>query len=131
MINSKPEGINPWVKNIMEFHEKFNHHVSHKGYRPNIDEITLRNNLLLEEVEECIFATIDGKRADILDALADIITVCIGTALVYGFDIDEAMHRVHESNMSKLGADGKPVYRADGKIGKGDNFVPPYLDDLV
>jgi predicted HAD superfamily Cof-like phosphohydrolase len=82
-------------------------------------------------VEECIFATIDGKRADILDALADTITVCIGTALVYGFDLDEAMARVHESNMSKLGADGKPIYRADGKILKGENFVPPYLDDLV
>ena len=131
MLRSSPNEPSPWVKNIKEFHEKFGHPVNSQGYRPNIDEISLRNTLLLDEVEECIFATIDGKRADILDALADTITVCIGTALLYGFDIDEAMARVHESNMSKLGADGKPIYRADGKILKGDEFVPPYLDDLV
>jgi len=47
------------------------------------------------------------------------------------WDLDEAMRRVHESNMSKLGEDGKPIYRADGKVLKGPNYKPPYLNDLI
>ena len=47
------------------------------------------------------------------------------------WDLDEAMRRVHKSNMSKLGEDGKPIYRADGKVLKGPNYQPPYLNDLI
>jgi len=47
------------------------------------------------------------------------------------WDLDEAMHRVHESNMSKLDEDGKPIYREDGKVLKGPNYSPPNLEDLV
>jgi predicted HAD superfamily Cof-like phosphohydrolase len=47
------------------------------------------------------------------------------------WDLDEAMHRVHESNMSKLGEDGKPIYRADGKVLKGPNYKEPTLTDLI
>ena len=48
-----------------------------------------------------------------------------------GWDLDETLHRVHESNMSKLDEDGKPIYRDDGKVLKGPNYAPPNLDDLV
>ena len=47
------------------------------------------------------------------------------------WDLDEAMHRIHESNMSKLGDDGKPIYREDGKVLKGPNYKPPILNDLI
>ena len=48
-----------------------------------------------------------------------------------GWDLDEALHRVHESNMSKLDEDGKPIYREDGKVLKGPTYAPPQLEDLV
>jgi predicted HAD superfamily Cof-like phosphohydrolase len=47
------------------------------------------------------------------------------------WDIDEAMRRIHKSNMSKLDEEGKPIYRADGKVLKGENYAPPILDDLI
>ena len=47
------------------------------------------------------------------------------------WDLEEALFRVHKSNMSKLGLDGKPIRRRDGKVMKGPNYEPPYLDDLV
>lgn len=72
----------------------------------------------------------EAKR-ETLDGLADSIVVLIGTALAFGLDLNEAMKRVHRSNMSKMGPDGRPIYREDGKILKGPDFKPPVLDDLV
>ena len=66
-----------------------------------------------------------------LKELADLVYVCFQFAASQEWDLDEAMRRVHKSNMSKLGADGKPIYRADGKVLKGPNYMPPNLDDLI
>ena len=66
-----------------------------------------------------------------LKELADLVYVCYQMAASQEWDLDEAMHRIHESNMSKLGEDGKPIYRADGKVLKGPNYKPPILNDLV
>ena len=66
-----------------------------------------------------------------LKELADLVYVCYQMAASQDWDLDEAMRRVHESNMSKLGEDGKPIYRADGKVLKGPNYKPPYLNDLI
>jgi len=66
-----------------------------------------------------------------LKELADLVYVCYQFAASQEWDLDEAMHRVHESNMSKLGEDGKAIYRADGKVLKGPNYRPPYLNDLI
>ena len=57
--------------------------------------------------------------------------VCYQFAASQEWDLDEAMHRVHASNMSKLGEDGKPIYREDGKVLKGPNYEPPKLNDLI
>ncbi len=70
-------------------------------------------------------------RADCLKELADLVYVCYQYAANMGWDLDEALHRVHESNMSKLDENGKPIYREDGKVLKGPNYAPPNLDDLV
>lgn len=72
----------------------------------------------------------DAKR-EVADALGDILVVVIGTALAFGLDIEEIMRRIHKSNMSKLGVGGKPIYRKDGKVMKGPDYEPPYLEDLV
>jgi len=65
-----------------------------------------------------------------LKELCDILYVVYGYAHRCGYDLDTAFNRVHESNMSKLGEDGKPIYREDGKVMKGPNYKPPYLGDL-
>ena len=62
--------------------------------------------------------------------LADLLYVTYGMAVTFGLPIDEVFERVHRSNMSKLGPDGKPLYRDDGKVLKGPNYQPPKLDDL-
>lgn len=71
-----------------------------------------------------------GLKADQLKELADLVFVCYQYAAARGWDLDTAMRRVFESNMSKL-VDGKPQRRSDGKVMKGPNYQPPILDDLV
>ncbi len=69
--------------------------------------------------------------AEALKELADLIYVCYQYAENMGWDLDEALHRVHLSNMSKLDDEGKPIYRDDGKVLKGPNYKPPTLTDLI
>ncbi len=66
-----------------------------------------------------------------LKELADLVYVSYQMAASQDWDLDEAMRRVHKSNMSKLGEDGKPIYRGDGKVLKGPNYAPPNLKDLT
>jgi predicted HAD superfamily Cof-like phosphohydrolase len=68
---------------------------------------------------------------DQLKELADLVYVCYQFAASQEWDLDEAMQRVHESNMSKLDANGRPIYRPDGKVLKGPNYKEPYLLDLI
>lgn len=110
---------------VSEFMEKF-------GQLPNTlpfqDLLDLRYRLIKEEFEELVFATDHEQR---LDALADLLYVVYGTAIVLDYDIDGAFREVHRSNMSKLGADGKPMYRNDGKVLKGPNYSKPNLKPFV
>jgi NTP pyrophosphatase (non-canonical NTP hydrolase) len=71
-----------------------------------------------------------GTKENQLKELADLVFVCYQYAAARGWDLDTAMRRVFESNMSKL-VDGKPLRRSDGKVLKGPNYQPPILDDLV
>jgi len=66
-----------------------------------------------------------------LKELADLVYVCYQYAENMGWFLDEALDRVHKSNMSKLGEDGKPIYREDGKVLKGPNYQPPDLSDII
>ena len=72
-----------------------------------------------------------AKQADLLKELADLVFVCYQFAAAFGLDLDTAMRRVYESNMSKLGADGKPIYREDGKVLKGPNYKRANVSDLI
>ena len=69
--------------------------------------------------------------AEALKELADLVYVCYQYAENMGWFLDEALDRVHVSNMSKLGKDGKPIYRDDGKVLKGPDYEPPTLMDLI
>ena len=71
------------------------------------------------------------NKAECLTELADLVYVCYQYAANMGWDLDEALDRVHESNMTKLGEDGKPIRREDGKVLKGPNYKAPDLTDLV
>ena len=70
-------------------------------------------------------------QTEVLKELSDLVFVCYQFAAAYGLDLDTAMERVFESNMSKLGEDGKPIYREDGKVLKGPNYFKPVLSDLI
>ena len=70
-------------------------------------------------------------KEEALKELADLVYVCYQYAENMGWFLDEALDRVHKSNMSKLGEDGKPIYREDGKVLKGPNYKPPNLTDLI
>ncbi len=89
--------------------------------------------LIVEELAELTSALADHNLAGTLDALVDLRYVCDGGALNFGLAsvFDEAFTRVHASNMSKLGADGKPIHDEAGKIVKGPNYQPPRLEDLT
>ena len=96
-----------------------------------------QRNLITEEFKE--FLEADGMLfrnnpefpQNCLKELSDLVYVCYQYAANMGWDLDEAMFRVHQSNMSKLDEEGKPIYREDGKVLKGPNYKPPNLEDLV
>ena len=95
-----------------------------------------QKNLIVEEFKE--FLEADGfmfkhgqnVQEECLKELADLVYVCYQYAENMNWFLDEALNRVHLSNMSKLGEDGKPIYREDGKVLKGPNYKPPDLSDL-
>ena len=95
-----------------------------------------QKDLIVEEFKE--FLEADGMlfrhgrnlKEECLKELADLVYVCYQYAENMGWFLDEALDRVHKSNMSKLGEDGKPIYREDGKVLKGPNYKPPTLEDL-
>ena len=95
-----------------------------------------QKNLIVEEFKEFLeaegFLFMHGKnhQEDALKELADLVYVCYQYAENMGWFLDEALDRVHKSNMSKLDDDGNPVYREDGKVLKGPNYKPPTLEDL-
>ena len=96
-----------------------------------------QTNLIVEEFKEFLQADQEmvlmhpQDRAATLKELADLIYVCAQYAENMNWDIEQALRRVHKSNLSKLGEDGKPIKREDGKVLKGPNYQPPDLSDLV
>jgi predicted HAD superfamily Cof-like phosphohydrolase len=100
--------------------------------------LELQSNLIFEEFYEFFDAFdvvqsiphSDEARADALKELADLVYVCFQFAAAIGWELDEALDRVHKSNLSKL-VDGKPLRRDDNKVLKGPNYQPPYLNDLT
>jgi predicted HAD superfamily Cof-like phosphohydrolase len=101
------------------------------GIQNSVENRTMQRDLIAEEYREFIDATISEPYDAELKELADLVYVCFQYAENMEWDLEEALHRVHKSNMSKLGLDGTPIRRADGKVLKGPNYQPPTLTDLV
>ena len=97
----------------------------------------MQRSLIVEEFKEFLDAEnqlllgLTVNATDCLKELSDLVYVCYQYAENLGWDLDEALNRVHQSNMSKLGEDGDPIYREDGKVLKGPKYQPPNLSDLV
>jgi len=103
------------------------------GVSNSPDKADMQLGLIREEYSELRDAhyDCDVSAEATLKELADVVYVCFQYAENLEWDLNTALARVHESNMSKLGQDGKPIRRNDGKILKGPNYRPPYLSDLV
>ena len=91
----------------------------------------LRVELISEELDELCTAIDNDDIVEIADALTDLLYVIYGAGHAYGIDLDECFNEVHDSNMSKLGEDGKPIYREDGKVLKGPDYFAPNLADII
>jgi len=98
---------------------------------PDEDKATRLNNLIMEELMELNEALDNKDVIGIADALTDIIYVTAQQALALGFPVNAMLREVHRSNMSKLGEDGKPIFREDGKVLKGPNFAEPDLEGVL
>lgn len=124
------------LKMMEEFHRAFGHPITRDEGLTNAN-IKLRTKLMHEELHELTEEIWDSEQnqdisPNLLKEGADVLYVLLGTfvSLGLGEQLIEAYKRVHKSNMSKL-EDGKPIYRDDGKVLKGRDYKPPYLDDLL
>ena len=116
------------VKNFME---KFGQEVksSPSFSSPKINE--LRYNLIKEELDEFKQALENKDLLEVADALTDILYVTYGAGHAFGIDLDSCFNEVQNSNMSKLGKDGKPIYNDQGKVMKGPNYFKPDLSKFI
>lgn len=110
---------------VKEFHETYGAYISEESKLPDPSIRELRKSLLQEEFDEYIKAEEENDLVEIADALGDMMYIIYGTAISYGIPLDDIFNEIHSSNMSKLGEDGKPIRREDGKILKGPHFFQP------
>ncbi|QYJ68129.1 nucleoside triphosphate pyrophosphohydrolase family protein [Flavobacterium litorale] len=113
---------------VKTFHNAFGLGVSNVPKGSLSDNVnTLRYNLMKEENEEYLEAVENDDITEIADALGDMLYILCGTILEHGLQhkIEAVFDEIQRSNMSKLGADGKPIYREDGKVMKGPNYFKP------
>jgi len=101
--------------------------------KTNAKEMKLRFDLMAEENEEYLEAANNNDLVEVADALGDMLYILCGTILSHGmqYKIEEVFNEIQRSNMSKLGADGKPIYRADGKVMKGPNYFKPSIKEVL
>ena len=113
------------------FMKTFGQEVKTKAKLSN-DKITdLRISLIKEELEELKKAISDNDLLEIADALTDILYVTYGAGHAFGINLDKCFNEVQESNMSKLGSNGKPIYNESGKVMKGPNYFKPDLSKFL
>ena len=113
---------------VKEFHTAFGLGVSNTAKGSLGDNVnTLRYNLMKEENEEYLEAVQNNDIVEIADALGDMLYILCGTILEHGLQhkIEAVFDEIQRSNMSKLGADGNPIYREDGKVMKGPDYFKP------
>ena len=122
------------LKAVKEFHQAFGLGVKESpiGLLPT-RKLKLRFDLMAEENEEYLEAAQNDDLVEVADALGDMLYILCGTILEHGmqYKIEEVFNEIQNSNMSKLGADGKPIYREDGKVMKGPNYFKPDIKSIL
>lgn len=116
---------------VKDFMTTFGQEVKDKPEFPDAETTELRIELIAEELEELWDACNDKDIVGVADALTDILYVTYGAGHAFGIDLDKCFAEVQRSNMSKLGEDGKPIYRDDGKVLKGPNYSEPDLKSVL
>jgi len=126
------------IKNELDavqlFHEAFNIGINHNPTVAVSEKIKeLRFNLMKEENEEYLEAVKNNDIVEVADALGDMLYILCGTILTHGMQnkITEVFEEIQRSNMSKLGQDGNPIYREDGKVMKGPNYFKPNIKAIL
>ena len=109
------------------FMKTFGQEVKTKAELSNNKINELRISLINEELEELKKSINDNDILEVADALTDILYVAYGAGHAFGINLDKCFNEVQESNMSKLGSDGKPIYNESGKVMKGPNYFKPDL----
>ncbi len=116
---------------VKKFMQTFGQEVKEKAEFPNNKISNLRYNLIVEELQELKEALEKKDIKEVADALTDILYVTYGAGHAFGINLDKCFQEVQNSNMSKLGADGKPIYNENGKVMKGPNYFKPNLNKFV
>ena len=118
-------------ESVKKFMETFGQEIKEKAEFPNTKITTLRLELIREELEELNEAIKKKDIKEVADALTDILYVTYGAGHAFGIDLDKCFSEVQNSNMSKLGLDGKPIYNEMGKVMKGPNYFKPDLSKFI
>jgi len=122
------------LDHVAKFHDTFgiNNELAPKA-EVGSDTFLLRYKLMREENEEYLEAAEKGDLVEIADALGDMMYILCGTILSHGLQhkIEEVFEEIQRSNMSKLDADGKPIYREDGKVLKSELYFKPNIADIL
>ena len=118
-------------QSVKKFMQTFGQEVKNKAEFPNEKIVKLRYELIKEELEELNQAISDKDIKEVADALTDILYVTYGAGHAFGVDLDRCFDEVQQSNMSKLGSDGKPIYNESGKVMKGPNYFKPNLNKFL
>ena len=118
-------------ESVKKFMETFGQEVKETAAFPNEKITSLRYDLINEELEELKEALQNKDIKEVADALTDILYVIYGAGHAFGINLDKCFEEVQNSNMSKLGLDGKPIYNDKGKVMKGPNYFKPDLGKFV
>ena len=116
---------------VRKFMETFGQEIKEKASFPNDKIALLRYDLIKEELEELKEAMENKDIKEVADALTDILYVTYGAGHAFGINLDKCFNEVQNSNMSKLGSDGKPIFNDKGKVMKGPNYFKPDLTKYV
>ena len=122
------------LKAVAEFHDAFGIESANAPVVSLREQtVLLRHNLMKEENEEYLEAAQNKDLVEVADALGDMLYILCGTILSHGMQhkITEVFNEIQRSNMSKLGSDGKPIYREDGKVLKGPNYFKPNIASIL
>ena len=118
-------------ESVKKFMETFGQEIREKASFPNDKITSLRYDLIKEELDEFKEAIDKRDIKEVADALTDILYVTYGAGHSFGIDLDKCFEEVQNSNMSRLGNDGKPIYNEKGKVMKGPNYFKPNLSKYV